>query len=64
MVLLPQGRALLFGHDHEYSDAYYGEAAVYFGEPETDLLAQAPPWWGEALTAHHSQQLGEWVGFV
>lgn len=64
MALLPEGRALLFGHDHEYSDTYFGEAAAYFGEPETDLLAGAPAWWGEALTEHHHQQLGEWVGFV
>lgn len=64
MVLLPHGRVLLFGHDHEYSDTYFGPAAAYFGEPETDLLAGAPGWWGEALAAHHSEQLGEWVGFV
>lgn len=64
MVLLPQGRVLLWGHDHEYSDTYFREAAAYFGEPETDLLAGAPAWWGEALAAHHHQHLGEWVGFV
>ncbi len=64
MALLPQGRALLFGHDHEYSETYFREAAAYFEEPETDLLAGAPAWWGEALDSHVTSGVGEWVGFV
>ena len=55
------GRAVLFGHDHEYSDTYYGEAAAYFQEEETDLLAGAPDWWGEALSVPPE---GQWIGFV
>lgn len=64
MVLLPQGRALLFGHDHEYSDTYFREAAAFFEQDETDLLADTPAWWGEALAAHHTADVGDWVGFV
>jgi hypothetical protein len=56
------GRAVLVGHDHEYSDTYFGPAAAYFGEEETDLLAGAPDWWAppvrRLVAAEH------WVGFV
>lgn len=56
------GRAVLIGHDHEYSDTYFGAAAEYFQEPETDLLADAPEWW--APPARATMGLGQWVGFV
>ena len=55
------GRAVLFGHDHEYSETYWGAAAEFFGEPGTDLLAGAPVWWGADLAPPPE---GEWVGFV
>ena len=58
---LTEGRAVLMGHDHEYSETYYGEAAKYFEEEETDLLSGAPDWWGSNLDP---QPLGEWIGFV
>ena len=60
LVLLGEGRAVLFGHDHEYSDTYYREAAAYFQEEETDLLAEAPDWWGSVLPTGDDQ----WIGFV
>jgi hypothetical protein len=56
------GRAVLVGHDHEYSDTYYDTAAEYFDEPETDLLADAPGWW--APPARAVLDRGLWVGFV
>ena len=56
------GRAVLVGHDHEYSDTYFGAAAEYFQEPETDLLAGAPDWW--APPARAAMDRGLWVGFV
>ena len=60
LVLLDGGRAVLYGHDHEYSETYFREAAAYFEEEETDLLAGAPPWWGEVLPQAEFQ----WIGFV
>ncbi|MEM0963341.1 MAG: proteophosphoglycan 5 [Bacteroidota bacterium] len=55
------GRAVLLGHDHEYSETYFGDAAAYFGEDETDLLAEAPAWWSHDLsTGRHS----DWIGFI
>ncbi|OZC02794.1 hypothetical protein [Rubricoccus marinus] len=54
-------RAVLFGHDHEYSETYFGAAAEYFGEEETDLLAGAPDWWSADLDPSPS---GEWIGFI
>jgi hypothetical protein len=56
------GRAVLVGHDHEYSDTYFGAAAEYFQEPETDLLAGAPDWWAPPAQAAMDREL--WVGFV
>ena len=38
-------QAVLIGHDHEYTETYFGEAAKYFEEYETDLLADTPDWW-------------------
>jgi hypothetical protein len=60
LVLLDDGRALLFGHDGEYSETYFREAAAYFEEEETDLLADAPDWWGSVLP----QGEDLWIGFV
>jgi len=60
--LVEDGRAVLIGHDHEYSETYFAEAAAYFGEPETDLLAGAPDWWAPPVRAAGAQ--GNWVGFV
>jgi hypothetical protein len=60
LVLLDDGRALLFGHDGEYSETYFREAAEYFEEEETDLLADAPDWWGSVLP--RGEDL--WIGFV
>ena len=57
----PGGRAVLLGNDHEYTDTYYGAAAAYFGEEETDILAGAPDWWSANLDPAPG---GEWVGFV
>jgi len=54
-------QAILIGHDHEYSETYYGEAAKYFEEEETDLLKGAPDWWGFDLSP---LPFGEWIGFV
>lgn len=56
-----KGQAVLLGHDHEYSDTYFREAAAYFQEQETDLLAGAPDWWGFNLDP---QPFGEWIGFI
>jgi hypothetical protein len=49
IYLLDDGKALLCGADHEYSKTYYGEAAEFFGEPETDILAGVPEWWSAAF---------------
>lgn len=54
-------KVVLIGHDHEYSETYYGEAAEYFGEEETDILKGAPEWWGFDLDP---QPFGEWIGFI
>jgi hypothetical protein len=56
-----EGRAVLLGHDHEYSETYFGAAAEYFGEPETNLLADAPAWWAQDLSL---PPFGEWIGFI
>lgn len=45
LTLLPDGRAVLYGRDHEYSDTYYGPHAQAAGQPATDILAGAPDWW-------------------
>ncbi len=55
-------QAVLVGHDHEYSETYYANAAEYFEEPETDLLAGAPEWW--AAPVRTTIEDGLWVGFV
>lgn len=60
------GRAVLLGHDHEYSDTYFREAAEYFGADETDLLADADDWWA-ALAAGYLEAIrtdGMWLGFL
>lgn len=60
------GRAVLVGHDHEYSDTYFGSAAQYFGEAETDLLAGIPGWSVDAI-GDYLEKTGRqeiWLGFV
>ena len=42
---MAEGRVVLVGNDHEYSETHSGHWAEYFNEPETDLLAGAPQWW-------------------
>lgn len=59
---LGAGRALLTGYDHEYSETYYGPAAEFFGEEETDLLAGAPDWWRPVV--RRSLEEKQFVGFV
>ena len=54
-------RAVLIGHDHEYSETYFREAAAYFDEEETNLLAGAPDWWEQYIPSKESQ---EWIGFI
>lgn len=58
---LGEGRAVLLGNDHEYSDTYFREAATYFQEEETNLLADAPLWWSHDL---RPSPHGEWFGFI
>lgn len=58
---LNKDKAVLIGYDHEYSETYFGEAAKYFQEEETNLLAGAPEWWGKDL---NPQPFGEWIGFI
>ncbi|MER5301982.1 proteophosphoglycan 5 [Streptomyces lasiicapitis] len=60
--LVGDGRAVLIGHDHEYSDTYYGPAAEEFGEEETDLLAGAPDWWHPVV--RRTLDAEQYVGFV
>ncbi|MET3861641.1 hypothetical protein ABIE38_002577 [Dietzia sp. 2505] len=59
-------RAVLLGHDHEYSETYFRGAAEYFREPETDLLAGCPPWWAEAIGDYLERidTHGMWIGFI
>ncbi|MCG7634536.1 hypothetical protein MHN80_19670 [Gordonia McavH-238-E] len=66
VVLVGADRAVLVGHDHEYSETYFREGATYFGESETDLLGGAPPWWEPAIASHLERQRtdGMWIGFV
>lgn len=52
---------VLVGHDRSHSNTYFRKAAKYFKEPETDLLAGAPSWWGERLDP---KPFGLWIGFV
>ncbi|WP_312271548.1 hypothetical protein [Pseudomonas sp.] len=54
-------QCILIGHDHEYSETYYGEAAEYFNEEETNILGGAPDWWAFDLSP---LPFGEWIGFV
>lgn len=56
-----QGRAVLVGYDHEYSETCFGAAAEYFDEEETDLLADAPEWWSLDLDP---SPFGDWIGFI
>lgn len=56
-----KNKSILIGHDHEYTETYYGKSAEYFEEEETDILAGAPDWWGFDL---NPMPHGEWIGFV
>lgn len=56
-----KNKAILIGHDHEYSETYYGEAAKYFKEEQTNILADAPEWWSFDMSP---EPFGEWIGFV
>lgn len=56
-----ENRAIMIGHDHEYSETYFREAAAYFGEEETDLLAGAPEWWKCNIDPG---PFGDWIGFI
>ncbi|WP_432560061.1 hypothetical protein [Granulicoccus sp. GXG6511] len=58
------GRAVLIGHDHEYSETYFAEAAEYFEEPATDLLAGAPDWWAGVVRDQALRGDMPWVGFI
>lgn len=58
---IAKDKIVLVGHDHEYSETYFREAAKYFQEEETDLLRGAPAWWGSRLDP---KPFGEWIGFV
>jgi hypothetical protein len=60
LIWLTDGEVLI-GNDHEYSETYFREAAEYFEEDETDLLAEAPDWWEQALEGREPE---DWVGFV
>ncbi|MDL5154609.1 proteophosphoglycan 5 [Actinomycetospora termitidis] len=60
--LLGDGRAVLVGNDHEYSNTYFREAATYFQEEETDLLAGAPDWWEPPIVDGMAREM--WVGFA
>ena len=62
LVHVGAGRAVLLGHDHEYSDTYYTQAAAFFDEPETDLLAGTPDWWAPPVRA--AATADSWVGFA
>ncbi|HEY9312890.1 hypothetical protein [Williamsia sp.] len=66
LQLVDGGRAVLVGHDHEYSETYFGHAAEYFGQTPTDLLAGTPQWWSPVITAHLERidTEGMWVGFI
>ncbi|RZB14479.1 proteophosphoglycan 5 [Streptomyces sp. F001] len=59
---LDEGRAVLTGNDHEYSETYYGPAAEEFSEEETDLLAGAPDWWRPVV--QQTLDAEDYVGFV
>lgn len=64
--ILGPDRAILVGHDHEYSETYYAGAATYFGESETDLLAGVPAWWRDSIEDYIADidRSGMWIGFV
>lgn len=59
---LPEGRAVLLGNDHEYSETYYGPGVEGLGEEESDLLADAPDWWRPVV--ERSLAENELLGFV
>ena len=58
---LGKNKAVLFGHDHEYSEAFFRDTAKDFGFEETDLLKDAPSWWGDAI---EPSPYGPYIGFI
>lgn len=63
MFRYADGRALLIGSDHEYSETYFRAGAEYFQEEETDLLAGGESWWADAVEWHDTQD-GDWISFI
>ncbi|MFD6281393.1 proteophosphoglycan 5 [Streptomyces sp. NPDC060209] len=59
---LDEGRAVLLGQDRNESETYYAEAADFFEEKETDLLAGAPEWWEPPVRRVRDAEL--FLGFV
>ncbi|MFJ8885055.1 proteophosphoglycan 5 [Streptomyces sp. NPDC102402] len=59
---LDEGRAVLLGQDRNDSETYYAEAADFFEEKETDLLAGAPGWWEPPVRRVRDAEL--FLGFV
>ncbi|MFD5874864.1 proteophosphoglycan 5 [Streptomyces sp. NPDC060322] len=59
---LDEGRAVLLGQDRNDSETYYAEAADFFEEKETDLLAGAPDWWERPVRRARDEEL--FLGFV
>jgi hypothetical protein len=59
--LVEPDKFVLIGHDHEYSEAYFRDAAAYFEQPETDLLKDAPDWWAKRVEPRAN---AEWIGFI
>ncbi|KPC79208.1 MULTISPECIES: hypothetical protein [Streptomyces] len=59
---LDEGRAVLLGQDRNDSETFYAEAADFFEERETDLLADAPEWWEPPVRRVRDAEL--FLGFV
>ncbi|MFI2779771.1 proteophosphoglycan 5 [Streptomyces sp. ALB3] len=59
---LDGGRAVLLGQDRNDSETFYAEAADFFEEEETDLLAGAPEWWEPPVRRVREADL--FLGFV
>jgi len=56
-----KNKAVLVGHDHEWSSTYFRESAEYFDKEETNLLEDAPSWWGKYA---YPSPFGRWIGFI
>ncbi|MBA4022963.1 MAG: hypothetical protein C0482_11435 [Gordonia sp.] len=66
LCVTPVGHAVLVGHDHEYSETYFRDAAEYFEEQHTDLLAGTPAWWSATIAPYLDDITGQgvWIGFI